>query len=100
MTSLRQRMVEDMQVRNLAVHTQKTYVLQNSNATEFKTNTVPSEAAISSSLAFTIGPTAAIALPPQIAVPTVIRNEEVRPTRMKFPIARPRTVAAVMPRDV
>ena len=28
MTSLRQRMIEDMQIRNLAVHTQKTYVLQ------------------------------------------------------------------------
>jgi betaine-homocysteine S-methyltransferase len=28
MASLRQRMIEDMQVRNLAVHTQKTYVLQ------------------------------------------------------------------------
>jgi integrase/recombinase XerD len=28
MTSLRQRMIEDMQVRNLSVHTQKCYVLQ------------------------------------------------------------------------
>jgi len=28
MTSLRQRMIEDMQIRNLAVHTQNTYVLQ------------------------------------------------------------------------
>jgi integrase/recombinase XerD len=28
MTLLRQRMVEDMQIRNLAVHTQNTYVLQ------------------------------------------------------------------------
>ncbi len=28
MTSLRQRMIEDMQIRNLSVHTQKTYVLQ------------------------------------------------------------------------
>lgn len=28
MTSLRQRMVQDMQIRNLAVHTQNTYVLQ------------------------------------------------------------------------
>lgn len=28
MTSLRQRMVEDMQIRNLAVHTQNTYVIQ------------------------------------------------------------------------
>ena len=27
MTSLRQRMIEDMQIRNLAVHTQNTYVL-------------------------------------------------------------------------
>lgn len=30
MTSLRQRMIEDMQIRNLAVHTQNTYVLQGS----------------------------------------------------------------------
>jgi len=28
MTSLRQRMIEDMQIRNLTVHTQNTYVLQ------------------------------------------------------------------------
>jgi integrase/recombinase XerD len=28
MTSLRQRMIEDMQIRNLAVHSQNTYVLQ------------------------------------------------------------------------
>jgi len=28
MISLRQRMIEDMQVRNLSVHTQKCYVLQ------------------------------------------------------------------------
>jgi integrase/recombinase XerD len=28
MTSLRQRMIEDMQIRNLAVHTQDTYVIQ------------------------------------------------------------------------
>lgn len=28
MTSLRQRMIEDMQIRNLAVHIQNTYVLQ------------------------------------------------------------------------
>src|SRR5258707_932390 len=28
MTSLRQRMIEDMQIRNLAVHTQNTYVLR------------------------------------------------------------------------
>ncbi len=28
MTSLRQRMIEDMQIRNLAVHTQNTYVIQ------------------------------------------------------------------------
>jgi integrase/recombinase XerD len=28
MTSLRQRMIEDMQIRNLSVHTQKIYILQ------------------------------------------------------------------------
>ena len=44
-----------------------------SNATEFSTKMVPSETAICSSLAPVIGPTAAIALPPQIAVPVEIR---------------------------
>ena len=28
MTSLRQKMIEDMQIRNLAVNTQETYILQ------------------------------------------------------------------------
>jgi integrase/recombinase XerD len=28
MSSLRQRMIEDMQIRNLVVHTQNTYVIQ------------------------------------------------------------------------
>jgi len=43
------------------------------SAMELRMNTVPSETAISSSLACRIGPTAAIALPPQIAVPVEIR---------------------------
>src|SRR3954468_781306 len=46
-----------------------------SSAMEFKMKTVPSETDISSSFAPTIGPTAAIALPPQIAVPVDIRND-------------------------
>ena len=45
-----------------------------SSATEFSTKTVPSDTDISSSVAPVIGPTAAIALPPQIAVPVEIRN--------------------------
>ena len=51
-----------------------------SSATEFSTNTVPRETAISSSDAFAIGPTAAMALPPQIAVPALISRELVSPT--------------------
>ena len=46
-----------------------------SRATEFSTNTVPSETAISSSLALVMGATAAMALPPQMAVPAEMRNE-------------------------
>src|SRR5271169_4637513 len=45
-----------------------------SSATEFSRKIVPSETDISSALAPTIGPRAAIALPPQIAVPVEIRN--------------------------
>src|ERR1700740_3260790 len=45
------------------------------SATELRINTAPSDTAISSSLAPAIGPTAAIALPPQIAVPALIRND-------------------------
>ena len=40
---------------------------------------VPREIAISSSVALAMGPTAAIALPPQIAVPAEIKNEATRP---------------------
>ncbi len=36
-----------------------------------------------------MGPMAAIALPPQMAVPAVIRNEEFPRTRSNFPRARP-----------
>ena len=46
-------------------------------AIEFKMKIVPSEIAISSSPAPTIGATAAIALPPQIAVPVEIRIDAV-----------------------
>src|ERR1039458_5181432 len=45
-----------------------------SSATEFNTKIVPSETDISSSVAPVIGPTAAMALPPQIAVPAAIRD--------------------------
>ena len=43
------------------------------SAMELRMNTVPSETDISSSVAPITGPTAAIALPPQIAVPDEIR---------------------------
>jgi len=43
-------------------------------AMELRMNTAPRETAISSSLALAMGPTAAMALPPQIAVPALIRN--------------------------
>ena len=46
------------------------------SAAEFRIKTVPSEAAISSSLASAIGPTAALAFPPQIAVPALIKNDD------------------------
>ena len=49
-----------------------------SRATELSTNTVPSEMAICSSLAPVMGPTAAMALPPQMAVPVEIRKAGVR----------------------
>src|SRR5271167_1096761 len=45
-----------------------------SSAIELSRKIVPSETDISSSVAPTIGPTAAIALPPQIAVPVEMRN--------------------------
>ena len=35
MTSLRRRMIEDMQIRNLAVNTQESYIQQVSGPTSF-----------------------------------------------------------------
>src|SRR5579862_4673486 len=67
------------------------------SATEFRMNTVPSATAISSSLALAIGPTAAMALPPQIAVPALIRNAAFLPTRSTYPSPRPRDIATVIP---
>ena len=69
---------------------------KSSKATEFKTNTVPSETAISCSFAFSTGPIAAIALPPQIAVPKLIRSDCVLPTCSSLPKATPRASANVM----
>jgi len=56
----------------------------------------PSDTAISSSPAFTTGPTAAIALPPQIAVPALIKRAEVFGT-LRRPSARPSKSAKLMP---
>lgn len=56
-----------------------------SKATEFSTKTVPSETAISSSLALVIGATAAMALPPQIAVPVEnFRSRKPHPSRSTY----------------
>jgi hypothetical protein len=62
--------------------------------------TVPIETDISSSLAFTAGPTAAIALPPQIAVPTDTRYPAFHGTeRARASRAPPASVNA-MPKSV
>src|ERR1700722_7584847 len=66
------------------------------SATEFRMNTVPIETAISSSLACTMGATAAMALPPQIAVPAVIKNAAVFSTLKSLPTSRPAIIAKVM----
>ncbi len=66
------------------------------SAIEFSMNTVPIATAISSSSACRIGPTAAIADPPQIAVPVAIRNDGVPFTRNARPMASPMASANVM----
>ena len=58
-------------------------------ATELSRNTVPRETAISSSLALVMGAIAAMALPPQIAVPAVMRNEAVALRPGAFPAPSP-----------
>ena len=67
-----------------------------SRATELNTKTVPSETAISSSEALEMGPTAAMALPPQIAVPAEIRKPEMRPTPKILPSRTPMSMTEVM----
>src|SRR5205807_7619778 len=67
-----------------------------SSAMELRTNTVPSETAISSSVAWQMGPTAAIALPPQIAVPVEIRKAEVLCIPKKTPKAMPTSMEKLM----
>src|SRR5580658_3554 len=59
------------------------------SAMEFRIKTVPSETAVSSWSACMIGATAAIALPPQIAVPTVIRVDAVLFTPRYRPASNP-----------
>ena len=63
-------------------------------------NTVLRETAVSSSSAFTTGDTAAMALPPQMAVPAEMRKAELNGTDKKRPTARPRAIAAVTPTAV
>src|SRR5262249_35369436 len=60
----------------------------------------PSETDISSSLAPATGPTAAIALPPQIAVPTEINSALTRSTFNQRPSATPMIIVAEMPSAV
>jgi len=66
------------------------------SAMEFKIKMVPSEIAISSSLASMMGPTAAMALPPQIAVPVEIRIDAVLFTRKRRPSRSPKISAKEM----
>src|SRR5438046_956182 len=71
-----------------------------SSATEFKIKIVPSDTAISSSSACRIGPIAAMALPPQMAVPAVIKNDELPRTCKSLPSARPVRSAKEIPSAV
>ena len=71
-----------------------------SSAIELSRKIVPSETDISSSVAWTMGPTAAIALPPQIAVPVEMRNDGVVWTANSLPSNVPTTMAKAMPTAV
>src|SRR6516225_3087977 len=71
-----------------------------SSATEFSRKIVPSETDISSSVAPRTGSTAAIALPPQIAVPVEIRNDARGYTSTNLPIAVPNMRAKAIPTAV
>ena len=66
------------------------------SATEFSTNTVPSDTAISSSLAASTGPIAAIALPPHTAVPKLISSDCFLPTCSILPSRTPSPSANAM----
>ena len=66
------------------------------SAIEFRMKTAPSDTAISSSFASAIGPTAAMALPPQIAVPAAMRNEDFLLTWIRYPRPRPTSITPVM----
>src|SRR5947209_1497805 len=70
------------------------------SAAAFRMNTVPKETAMSSSLASSTGPTAAIALPPQMAVPTEIKSAGVRSTENHLPSSSPEIMAKVIPAAV
>src|SRR5215472_948323 len=69
-------------------------------AIAFRMNTVPRETAMSWSSASRTGPMAAIALPPQIAVPTEIRRDGVRSTESARPRKRPQATAKLIPTSV
>src|SRR5664279_6634504 len=68
-----------------------------SSATELSMKIVPNETDISSSVAPTTGPTAAMALPPQIAVPVEIRKDARGFTATNLPITVPTIRAKAIP---
>ncbi len=71
-----------------------------SRPTEFNTKTVLNETAVSSSRASMIGQTAAMALPPQIAVPAEMRKAELNGTERQRPRNIPTAMATTIPTPV
>ena len=71
-----------------------------SSATELRTKIVPSDTAICSSVAWIIGPSAAMALPPQMAVPIEIKNAFLICTCSSLLSAIPAAMAKLMLRTV
>ena len=67
------------------------------SATAFRKNTVASATDTSWLLARIAGATAAIALPPHIAVPTVTSSDVSRSVRIIRPSVRPMLIVSVIP---
>ena len=70
------------------------------SATAFRMNTVASETVIDSARAPIAGPTAAIALPPQMLVPAVIKNEVCSSTFSARPNSTPKVNVSAIPATV